>query len=74
MDRETEFFVYLIERYGAARGQTGGQVLERLDAAGLTDFVVSMYGLYHAERLQNAFEDLDDLFAHGLPQTADTVP
>ncbi|MDR2564525.1 MAG: DUF3791 domain-containing protein [Bifidobacteriaceae bacterium] len=67
MDKETEFFVYLIERYGAARGQTGGQVLERLDAAGLTDFVFSMYDLYHAERLQNAFDDLDELFEHGLP-------
>jgi hypothetical protein len=68
MSKELECFVFLIERYGKARGETGAQVLEALDAAGLTEFVISMYDLYHVERTENAFADIDDLLANGLPR------
>ncbi|MDR1265330.1 MAG: DUF3791 domain-containing protein [Propionibacteriaceae bacterium] len=70
MSRELDYFIFLIERYGQARGQTGAEVLARLDAAGLTQFVIDMYDLYHVERTENAFADLDDLLANGLPRPA----
>jgi hypothetical protein len=61
------FFIYLLENYGASKGVSGGEMLTRLDAAGLTEFVIGMYDLYHVERLENAFDDIDDLLANGLP-------
>jgi len=68
LSKEFAFFVFLLERYGAARGITGGEALRRLDAAGQTDFVIDMYELYHAEALDNAFEDIDHLLATGQPR------
>jgi hypothetical protein len=65
MSKEIDFFIYLIERFGASRGQTGADALAELDQAGLTDFVISMYDLYHVERLENAFADIEDLLANG---------
>ncbi|MDR0285802.1 MAG: DUF3791 domain-containing protein [Propionibacteriaceae bacterium] len=70
MTEELRFFIYLLERYGASKGVSGGEMLAQLDAKGLTEFVISLYDLYHVERLENAFADLDELLAHGLPATA----
>jgi hypothetical protein len=67
MSDEMRFFIYLLENYGASQGVSGGEMLARLDAAGLTEFVIGMYDLYHVERLENAFDDIDDLLAHGVP-------
>ena len=65
MSDEMAYFIYLLERYGAARQRTGGSVLAELDDKGLTDEVLAMYDLYHIERLDNAFDDLDRLLATG---------
>ncbi|MDR0284320.1 MAG: DUF3791 domain-containing protein [Propionibacteriaceae bacterium] len=70
MTEELRFFIYLLERYGASKGVSGGEMLAQLDAKGLTEFVISLYDLYHVERLENAFADIDELLAHGLPATA----
>ena len=70
MSEEMWFFIYLLEHYGASKGVSGGEVLAQLDAKGLTEFVISMYDLYHIERLENAFDDIDDLLAQGLPMAA----
>jgi hypothetical protein len=61
MSKETSFFVYLIERYAAAKGKTAAQVLKEWDKLDLTDFIYDMYEIYHTERLQNAFNDIDQL-------------
>ncbi|MDR1013697.1 MAG: DUF3791 domain-containing protein [Coriobacteriales bacterium] len=66
MSKEMDFFIYLIERYGARRGITGAQVLELLDSKGVTGFVFDMYELYHSERIENAFEDIDRLLVAPL--------
>jgi hypothetical protein len=67
MEKELDFFIYLLERYAAAKGVTGGQMLRRLDEAGLTEFIIDMYELYHVERLENAFADIDQLLTSGPP-------
>jgi hypothetical protein len=67
MGKELDFFIYLLERYAAAKGITGGEMLQRLDDAGLTEFIIGMYELYHVERLENAFADIDELLAKGSP-------
>ena len=63
MTRESEFFIYLIERYAANKNTTADIVLKQWDALNLTDFIYSLYELYHVERLQNAFDDIDKLIA-----------
>ena len=63
MSKETVFFIYLIERYAESKGKTGNQVLKEWDMLNLTNFIYDMYELYHVERLQNAFDDIDELVA-----------
>lgn len=61
MSKETQFFIYLIERYAEKKGSTANQVLQEWDKLELTDFIYDMYEIYHVERLQNAFDDIDEL-------------
>ena len=42
-------------------GKTADQVLKEWDSMELTDFIYDMYEIYHVERLQNAFDDIDEL-------------
>lgn len=63
MSRETSFFIYLIERYAAYKKTSADRILALWDSLDLTDFVYDMYELYHCERLQNAFDDIDALIA-----------
>lgn len=61
MSKETAFFVYLIERYSEYKGISAPKVLEQWDQYELTDLIYDMYEIYHIERLQNAFDDIDKL-------------
>lgn len=61
LGREAEFFIYLIERYAVAKDMNATEVLRLWDALDLTDFIFDMYEIYHIERLQNAFDDIDVL-------------
>ena len=63
MSKETRFFIYLIERYARYKDKTADQILKEWDALDLTDFIYDMYEIYHVERLQNAFDDIDVLIA-----------
>ncbi|WP_225791961.1 DUF3791 domain-containing protein [Haemophilus paraphrohaemolyticus] len=36
-------------------------MLNQWEELGLTQFIYDMYKVYHIERLQNAFEDIDKL-------------
>ena len=63
MRKETDFFIYLIERYAEKKNTTASEVLKQWDELELTDFIYDMYELYHTERLQNAFDDIDALVA-----------
>jgi hypothetical protein len=61
MSREADFFIYLIERYAQSKDKTANQVLKEWDSFRLTNFIYDMYELYHVERLQNAFDDIDEM-------------
>ncbi len=61
MREQTDFFIYLMERYARAKGVSAQDVLKRWDVLGLTDLIYAMYDLYHVERLENAFDDIDAL-------------
>jgi hypothetical protein len=59
LSNEVSFFVYLLEKYAEHRDTGARQILELLDGAGLTDYVMQMYPMYHTERIENAFRDID---------------
>ena len=63
MSRESDFFMYLIERYAAYKKTSADRILALWDGLSLTDFIYDLYELYHCERLQNAFDDIDTLIA-----------
>lgn len=61
MNKETEFFIYLLEKYSEYKNISTTDVLNTLDELGLTDFIYNMYERYHCEAVENAFKDIDDL-------------
>lgn len=61
MSKEMDFFIYLLEHYAEYKGTTADEVLKLWDSLELTDFIYNMYEMYHVERLENAFEDIDKL-------------
>ena len=63
MGTEMEFFIFLLEQYAAYKQTTADKVLKQWDELELTDFIYDMYELYHIERLENAFADIDRLIA-----------
>lgn len=60
MSREFQFFIYLIERYAAHRGESADVTFNLLKRSSLLDYAVGMYDLYHVEAIENAFADLDN--------------
>ncbi|MBR5675358.1 MAG: DUF3791 domain-containing protein [Neisseriaceae bacterium] len=65
MSKEMEFFIFLIERYSYYKNKSAGEILKLLDEKKLTDFIYQMYEMYHIERIENAFDDIDNLIATG---------
>ena len=63
LSKEMKFFIYLLERYAESRDTTADAVLEQWDELGVSDLIFDMYDLYHVEKLENAFADIDDLVA-----------
>lgn len=63
MAKEMEFFIFLLENYAEYKNTTADKVLKLWDELELTDFIYDMYEMYHVERIENAFEDIDRLIA-----------
>ncbi len=59
MSKEVKFFIYMLERYAEHKGVTADVMYNQLKDAGLLDYAIGMYELYHVESLENAFADLD---------------
>ncbi len=59
MSKESDFFLYLIERYAEYKGTSADRVLAEWTSRGVVDMIYDMYEIYHCERLENAFEDID---------------
>ena len=61
MSKEGEFFIYLLERYADFKKEKASEILKLWDQIGLTNLIYDLYDIYHVERLENAFEDIDKL-------------
>ncbi len=48
------------KRYAEFKGTSADRVLKEWDRLNLTDDIYEMYDRYHCERLENAFEDIDN--------------
>lgn len=59
MSEEVKFFIYMLERYAERKGVTADVMYNQLKDAGLLDYAIGMYELYHVESIDNAFADLD---------------
>ncbi len=60
MSKEAEFFIYLIERYANYKNTTADKVFLIWSEAKIIDWIYDMYELYHCERLENAYADIDE--------------
>lgn len=61
MDKKTEFYIYLIEKYAEYKKMSTPIVVAKLEELNLTDVVYEMYEKYHIEAIENAFQDIDRL-------------
>ncbi len=52
MSKQSEFFIYLLERYAEYKNQSADVVLKQWDELGLTQFIYDMYKMYHCERIE----------------------
>ena len=66
MSKEPRFFIYLIERYAEYKNTTAEKILQQWEDMNLVDFIYDMYELYHVERLENAFDDIDKLMSEHI--------
>lgn len=69
MCKEGEFFIYLLERYADFKKEKASEILKLWDQIGLTNLIYDSYDIYHVERLENAFEDIDKLVEEKLRTT-----
>ena len=60
ISNQSEFFIFLLEKYAEQKSLPPGEVLECWQKQGLLDYINGMYEQYHAERIENAFADIDN--------------
>lgn len=65
MSKEMDFFIYLLEHYAENKGVPANEVLREWDERGIVQDVEDSYEMYHTERLENAFEDIDAMLTTG---------
>ena len=67
MDNETEFFLFLLERYAEYKDMSSGDVMRLWDAHHLVPYIMDNYFMYHQEAIENAFADIDSMIETGKP-------
>lgn len=61
MEKEMEFFIYLMEKYSEYKKESTTEVVNRLDELELLEYIYNLYERYHSEAIENAFQDIDEL-------------
>ena len=70
MSKQSEFFLYLIERYAEYKGTSADKVLDEWKRKNVIKLIYDMYDIYHCERLENAYDDIDDIIRSADKKTA----
>ena len=47
MSKESEFFIYLIERYAEYKNSSAPEILTQWDSLGITEMIYNLYEMYH---------------------------
>ena len=65
MNEKFLFFTYLLELYATQKKLPAILVLAEWDSHGITQEIYDSYDIYHIERIENAYKDIDCLLATG---------
>ena len=65
MTDEMRFFIFLIENYACEKQLPTADVLRTWEEKGLVQEIYDSYPLYHTERIDNAYEDIENLSKTG---------
>lgn len=65
MTEEMKFFIYLSEYYAAYKNRKTGDILKEWEECGIIQKIYDNYWLYHTERIENAYMDIDSLILNG---------
>jgi hypothetical protein len=60
ISNQSEFFIFLLEKYAEQKSLFAGDVLKHWQKQGLIDYINGMYEQYHTERIENAFLDIEN--------------
>lgn len=67
MSEEMKFFMYLLEYYADYKNMSSGDVFKKWEEKEILQKVYDNYWIYHTERIENAYMDIDSLIAEGQP-------
>lgn len=67
MSEEMKFFMYLLECYADYKNMKSGDILKKWEERGIAKKIYDNYWIYHTERLENAYMDIDSLMITGKP-------
>ena len=65
MTDELKFFIFLLEKYAYDKNIPTAEIWQKLEDKNLVQEVYDGYPVYHIERIENAFEDIENLLATG---------
>ena len=65
MTDELKFFILLLEKYAYDKNIPTADVLRELEEKNLVQEVYDSYPVYHTERIENAYEDMEHLMKTG---------
>ena len=65
MTDELKFFILLLAKYAYDKNIPPADVLRELEEKNLVSEVYDSYPVYHTERIENAYEDMEHLMKTG---------
>ena len=65
MSDELKFFLLLLEKYAYDKGLPTAEVYREWESKGILQEIYDGYEVYHTERIENAYEDIESLAATG---------
>lgn len=67
VSEEMKFFMYLLECYASYKNMSSAEVLKKWEEKGIIQKIYDNYWIYHTERIENAYMDIDSLIMTGQP-------
>lgn len=61
MSKEMRFFIYLLENYADYKEVSAKDIFNKWNKLNISKEIFDRYELYHIEKLENAYADIDKL-------------